>query len=177
MSAEDAVNLLSALEAAGVDIWLDGGWAVDAALETKTRPHDDLDVIVELRHVKTVRDVLESRGYTNSRGEPPQSFELVDRDRRQVDVHPVVFSESGDGLYRMDDGEDWQYPAAGFEGTGRIRGREVRCLTPEIQILYHTGYEPRRKSYDDVTALGKRFGLPVPAEYRGSRDSYHIREQ
>src|SRR4051794_9903129 len=30
MSAEDAVAILDRLEAAGLDVWLDGGWGVDA---------------------------------------------------------------------------------------------------------------------------------------------------
>ena len=177
MSAEDALAVLACLESAGVDVWLDGGWAVDAALEAQARPHDDLDVVVDLRKVDTVREVLEQRGYVAGRGEPPMSFELVDREGRQGDVHPVVFTESGDGLYRMDDGEDWAYPASGFEGTGSVLGCQVRCLTPEIQILCHSGYEPHRKAFDDVTALSRRFGLPLPQEYRRGRETYRVREE
>ena len=36
MPAEAAVDLLRLFEGAGIDVWLDGGWAVDAALGEQT---------------------------------------------------------------------------------------------------------------------------------------------
>ena len=102
---------------------------------------------------------------------------MTDDDGRQVDVHPVVYSDSGDGIYRMDTGRDWIYPAAGFEGAGDVLGRRVRCLTPGVQMLCHADYEPHRTSFDDVWALSQRFGIPVPEEYRGSPDSYAPRAE
>jgi lincosamide nucleotidyltransferase A/C/D/E len=172
MSAGEAVELLTHLGANGVDVWLDGGWAVDAALGMQTREHDDLDLIVELQHVERLETALRDRGYAVVRGAPPTSFELTDCRGRQVDVHPVVFVESGDGVYRLENGENWIYPASGFAGVGCVLGRRVRCLTPEVQMLCHTGYEPHRTSFDDATALGRRFGIPVPEAYRLSAECY-----
>jgi hypothetical protein len=43
MPAEAAVYLLRLFEGAGIDVWLDGGWAVDAALGEQTRSHKDLE--------------------------------------------------------------------------------------------------------------------------------------
>lgn len=177
MSAEDVVDLVGCLEERGIDVWLDGGWAVDAALETQTRPHDDLDLIVELRAVEKLREVLVQRGYVLVHGGAPMSFEMTDDEGRQVDVHPTAFSESGDGIYRMENGEDWIYPAAGFAGEGRVLGRRVRCLTPEVQMLCHAGYEPHQTSYHDVWALSRRFGIPGAEEYRGSPESYPPRSE
>ena len=116
MTAADVVDLISRLEDAGIDVWLDGGWAVDAALETQTRAHDDLDLVVELRNVTWLRHLLREVGYTDAGGGAPKSFELTDGEGRQVDVHPIVFSESGDGIYLMENGEEWRYPATGFAG-------------------------------------------------------------
>lgn len=42
VSAEAAVDLLRLFEGAGIDVWLDGGWAVDAALGEQTRSYDVL---------------------------------------------------------------------------------------------------------------------------------------
>lgn len=177
MSAKDVVDLLGRLKEAGIDAWLDGGWAVDAALETQTRPHDDLDLVVELRHVEELQELLGKMGYVLAGGGAPKSFELTDDEGRQVDVHPVVLSQSGDGIYLMDNGEACVYPAAGFAGTGRVLGRRVRCLTPEVQMLCHTGYEPHLTSFDDVWALSRRFNIPVPEEYRGPPESYAPRDE
>ena len=43
MHAADVVEVIDALELAGVDVWVSGGWGFDALLEKQTRPHDDLD--------------------------------------------------------------------------------------------------------------------------------------
>ena len=43
----DAVEIISYADNNGIDIWLDGGWGVDALLETETRAHNDIDLFVE----------------------------------------------------------------------------------------------------------------------------------
>ena len=175
MTAKDVVILVDALEHGGITVWLDGGWAVDAALGEQTRPHDDLDLVVDLSDVERVQSTLAAQGFALASGGSPKSFELVDSEWRQVDVHPVAWSDSGDGFYLMENDKHWVYPAAGFSGSGIVDGRRLRCLTPEVQVMCHTGYEPHRSSYDDVWALSRRFGIRVPLEYARPRESYPIR--
>jgi lincosamide nucleotidyltransferase A/C/D/E len=167
MSAEAAIAVVDALETRGVDVWLDGGWGVDALLGTQTRPHDDLDVIVAMHRVAALQKTLRQLGYSLVRGGPPMSFEMTDADGRQVDVHPVVFDEKGDGIYQMVD-RQWLYPAAGFAGVGWILGRRVRCLTPEVQMLCHGGYELDEDDVRDLRALHDRFGVELPATAQAS---------
>ena len=128
MAPEDVVRLLDRLERQGFSIWLDGGWGSDALLQEQTRAHDDLDVIVPLDEVARLQQELEQHGYRLTGGEAPLSFEMVDSDGRQIDIHPVVFDGDGDGIYRMNDGKNRRYLAAEFAGTGAIAGRAVRCL-------------------------------------------------
>jgi lincosamide nucleotidyltransferase A/C/D/E len=159
MSADEVVAIVHGLESAGIDVWLDGGWGVDALLEEQTRPHDDLDLVCSLEDVPRLREILAGRGYELLGGAPPMSFELVDRDGRQVDVHPVTWQPNGDGLYLMRDGNTWPYPAGGFQGRGKVAGREVRCLTPEVQAITHAGYELDESDRHDLAALRERFGV------------------
>jgi hypothetical protein len=56
MDAATVVALVDLLERRGVDVWLDGGWGVDALLGYQDREHDDLDVVAELRHSQTIID-------------------------------------------------------------------------------------------------------------------------
>jgi lincosamide nucleotidyltransferase A/C/D/E len=162
MAAADVVELVGLLEHAGVRVWLDGGWGVDALLGGQTRPHDDLDLVAALEDVDALQELLGRRGYVVAGGGAPMSFELVDPEGRQVDVHPVAFTDSGDGVYRMRNDEDWIYPAAGFEGVGSVVGRRVRCLTLEVQALCHEGYDLPPKHLADLAALSRRFGLSRP---------------
>lgn len=166
MEAAEVGRLLSLLEADGVTVWLDGGWGVDALLEQQTRMHDDLDLVVELAGVARLGDVLEGAGYEVVAGAAPKSFVAVDVNGRQVDVHPVVFDESrGGGLYQMDDDREWVYPSGGFAGRGRVGVRPVRCLSAEVQVLVHDGYELADKDYRELYLLHDRFGVELLPEY------------
>ena len=48
MDAEAVVGVLRALDEASIQVWLDGGWGVDALLGEQTREHGDLDVILNV---------------------------------------------------------------------------------------------------------------------------------
>src|SRR5262245_31478642 len=162
MTAEDVVFILDRLDAAGVAAWLDGGWAVDAALGEVTRPHEDLDLIIELGDVARMRSALARHGFDLVRGEAGSNFVLRDPRTREVDVHPVRFDPAGDGIYRMENGEDWTYPGEGVTGMGRVAGRDVRCLTPDVQMLGHsTGYEPDVIDVQDMRLLHERLGAAL----------------
>jgi lincosamide nucleotidyltransferase A/C/D/E len=165
MVSAEVVRLLDAFEAAKVKAWLDGGWGVDALLGEQQRPHDDLDLVVELKDVATVEDVLRRAGYTDKDREAPLSFMVVDSEGRQVDIHPVVFDDDGNGLYQMDNRKTWTYPADGFCGVGRVGGKDVRCLSPRVQMLVHSGYELSKKDHDEIRALHDRFGVDPPRGY------------
>jgi lincosamide nucleotidyltransferase A/C/D/E len=162
MDAQSLVRVLDRLEQDGIDVWLDGGWGVDALLERETREHDDLDLVAELRHSDRIIELLGNLGYGLVDGAPPVSFVLVDRRGRQVDVHPVTFDAEGGGVYLMRDGGHWIYPAEDFTGTGSVAARTVRCLTPEVQVLVHVGYELAEKDFRELYLLRKRFGVELP---------------
>ncbi len=146
-----------------MSVWLDGGWAIDALIGEQRRPHDDADLVCTLSDVAALTDTLARQGYVLAGGAAPESFELVDADGRQVDVHPVTLTAAGDGRYRMRDEEEWVYPAAGFTGTGLVAGRSVPCLTAEVMMLGHTtGYALDRTHRDDVIALSRICGVALP---------------
>ena len=164
MSAARAVAVLEHLRRRGIPAWLEGGWGIDALLRRQTREHDDLDVILDLEQADEAESALLELGYATKRGAAPLSFELVDDEGHQVDVHPVSFLPNGDALYRMDDGRDWTYPAGSFVEAGRIAGRCVGCLTPELALVCHSqGYALDDEHQRDVHAVCDQFGLAFPA--------------
>ena len=168
MEPSDLIGLLRLLDSASIDTWLDGGWGVDALLHEQTRPHKDMDVVVRVSDVSELRKLLRSRGFELKEGSPPNSFVLADGQGLEVDVHAVVFDDMGNGIYRMENGQDWIYPAEGFHGRGYVDGIEVRCLTPEAQVLCHAhGYEPVAKDFQDMKLLRERFGIKLPSHLVG----------
>ena len=59
----DVVEILGWLRAATVDVWLDGGWGVDALVGEETREHKDLDLIVRDTREARMREVLADHGF------------------------------------------------------------------------------------------------------------------
>jgi hypothetical protein len=163
MTAQDLVSLIDTLEQRGIDIWLDGGWGVDALLAEQTREHDDADLVANIDDAPRLIEALTRAGYRAVEGDPSAHFVMLDDAGRQVDLHMVRFTPDGDGLYRMETGQIWPYPAQGFTGRGEIVGRPVRCLTPEVQILCHAGYAWDDVDHQDMKALKERFHLQEPA--------------
>jgi lincosamide nucleotidyltransferase A/C/D/E len=160
MTATDVLEVLAALEGRGIATWLDGGWGIDALLREQTRQHDDLDLVVSLDDVPGLQSELETLGFRLSEGRLHSNFVLTDDIGRKVDVHPVAFDDEGNGHYTMENDEIWVYPADGLAGFGEIEGRRVRCLTPELQLLTHGGYQLDEDDLHDLDALRHRFGLP-----------------
>jgi lincosamide nucleotidyltransferase A/C/D/E len=170
MDAALLVDLLDDLARRGVRVWLDGGWAIDALLGHQRRPHDDLDVVAGLDDVPRIKSALGERGYVFADDGDPRIAVMVDAAGHQIDVHPVVFTEAGDGVYKMTTGGDWVYPSHGFAGTGDVLGRSVPCLTPEVMMVCHaTGYILDDVHRADVVALSERFGIAIPESGVGGR--------
>jgi lincosamide nucleotidyltransferase A/C/D/E len=162
MDASSLIRVLDRFREEGIDVWIDGGWGVDALLGEETRAHDDLDIVTKLRHSDRIIELLGDLGYQLVAGAPPKSFVLVDQVGRQVDVHPVTFDSNGGGVYQMEGGDEWVYPAEGFTGEGTVDGRVVRCLSPGVQMLVHAGYELAEKDYRELYLLDEHFGVELP---------------
>ncbi|HEY5639131.1 MAG TPA: hypothetical protein VIW01_03705 [Dehalococcoidia bacterium] len=45
-------------------------------------------------------------------------------------------------------------------------GRSLPCLSAEVQLACHVGYEPGEKDRHDVALLAERFGVTLPPAYR-----------
>jgi len=167
MTADAAVSLLRLLESVGIEVWIDGGWAVDAALGEQTRPYKDLDLILRTADLPRLRRLLGSHGFGEQAGGSGTNFVLADGSGLEVDVHAIVFDAAGNGVYRMANGSDWVFPAAGFSGQGKILGVHVRYLTPAVQVLCHAqGYVPTEKDFRDMEFLQARFGVELPVQLR-----------
>ena len=166
MSAEDLLELLDVLHAVGVDVWIDGGWAVDAALGRQTRPHADLDIVIEQRRLEAAVRALTDQGYAPVERDDTRAWNFVlgDGDGHEVDFHVIQLAPDGSGIYGPPENGD-RWPASALDATGTICGRRVRSTSAEWLVASHIGYPLKAKDVADVTALCERFGIELPPEY------------
>jgi lincosamide nucleotidyltransferase A/C/D/E len=83
-----------------------------------------------------------------------------------MDFHTVTFDGEGGGLQPQPSGGVFRYPPEGFV-RGQVGGCQVPCISAEVQVLCHVGYEPSSKDARDVIALCQTFGLSIPKVYLG----------
>lgn len=101
MNSADVVNIYDELKRLGIGTWIDGGWAADALLGEETRPHEDVDIVIEQKDILKLRELLEVRGYHDVPRDDTSAWNFVlgDAEDHLVDVHAVVLDEKGNGLY------------------------------------------------------------------------------
>jgi len=165
MEAGDVLAVLDGLEAGAIPVWLDGGWGIDALIGEQTRPHADLDIVVPQVDCDRARQALAALGYEHDASiEPGLPARLVLRDEsgREVDVHPIVRDDRGNGWQPLGPGAWGAYPADGLTGEGEVEGRRVRCLTPGLQLRHHLGYRLEDTDRHDLRLLAGHFGLALP---------------
>jgi len=150
MSAGEVLRVLDALRSAPV--WIGGGWGVDALVGHVTRPHRDLDLAIDASYEAPALAALATVGYRIETDWRPSRVEVAAPDERWVDLHPVVFDETGAGQQAGPDGTSFDYPAECFTW-GLIGGRRVPCLSARQQLIFHSGYVPRACDLADVELL------------------------
>jgi lincosamide nucleotidyltransferase A/C/D/E len=180
VKAEDVRELYTLLLDHGVQIWIDGGWGIDALLEHQTRPHKDLDAFVAFDDLPTLTALLSQRGFVLKEiwgesqwhqhggdvrligagkpgGEVATAFVLKDTLGREIDIHVMYIDEHGRGTPAWNCGVSFLPDA--LHGQGVIAGVPVRCLSAAMHIRTHAGYELQEKDIQDLRRLHERFGI------------------
>ena len=176
MNAYHVVDLYTSLGDAGITIWIDGGWAVDALLGKETRVHGDLDIAIEQRHVAQLRQLLTERGYKDIKPEISRAhnFVLANNEGHEIDVHVIVIDKHGNGIYGpAENGE--MYPAASLTGTGAINNRAVKCISAEYMVKFLAPWIQKHanKYVPAVSALCEKFAIELPEEYLAYQQTKH----
>lgn len=165
MTADDVIEVLGRFRSAGIDVWVEGGWGVDALLREQTRRHDDLDLGVRFEDVNRICAVFSE--FERSDDEWPTSFVLRDRAGRKIDCHPLRFDERGDGWQaNASGGAPYRWPREGLQARGRIGEFDAPCISAELQVRWHAYSDFDDVDWRDVHRLSERLGLELPPECR-----------
>lgn len=162
-SAEHVFQFLELADAANIRIVIDGGWGVDALLQEQTRPHSDLDVILDVNDSLELKRLCLRNGYSELPDGTSSNYLLKDASGGRIDVHAITFDDRGFGVFQFPDGRRWPFPRSAFQGEGSIADRTVICLSPDAQVQCHgQGYTPTPKDIEDMRKIQEKFGVVLP---------------
>ncbi|WP_204058928.1 nucleotidyltransferase domain-containing protein [Microbispora corallina] len=158
----EVLRVMALLRGAGCEVWIGGGWGVDALLGRVTREHHDLDLAHRADQEAVVVATLERAGYAET-GDAlpgrPVRFVMRDSYGREIDLHPITFGPDGSGVQPADEsGGVFAYPADCFV-VGAVGGARVPCLSADQQARFHQGYEPRERDLHDMARLSEAYGV------------------
>lgn len=164
MRASDVVQVLDALDRAGVPAWLAGGWGVDALLGGQTRRHHDLDIVVNGNDgsERGAVTVLDGLGFVTVEARAPAGMwmplkaVLRDGGGRTIELLSVPLHSDGTTMVLSLPAGLSVVPAA--FAVGQIAGRPAPCLAPAVQIMFHGGFRPTAAQRRDEELLRARFG-------------------
>jgi lincosamide nucleotidyltransferase A/C/D/E len=175
MSLDEVLEIVAMLADAGVESWLMGGWGIDALMGEQTRDHADVDLVVRRSQHRQAVEAFERAGFAVREqwgdGLLDLTLHLVNRRRKLsvelslVDLDAAPWAER---VRELADGEGFEVEA--LVTWGKIGGRAVNCVSPELQLALHLGYVIHDEDRADVKILCRRFSLPVPACYRHTGD-------
>ncbi len=157
----DAVEIILLFRSKGIQIYLDGGWGVDALVGFESRCHNDIDIFIEKQDKECSIKLLKDTGYSETVMEytTPEHTVWRDENARIIDLH--IFSRNSEGDFVF---ESETFPKEVFTGKGRIGHLEVNCITPEWQVRFHSGYKLDDNDIKDVLLLCDKFNLALPDE-------------
>ena len=74
-------------------------------------------------------------------------------------MHAMRLDDQGNGIPAWEEAGGFIFKRQDLAGEGMIAGFAVKCLTPESQMLCHTGYELPDKQLRDLELLREKFGV------------------
>lgn len=186
VSPEDVVNVYKRLTSQGIQVWLTGGWGIDALLGEQTRPHKDLDVLMLVDNVKCMRELLDQEGYklkelwgenrwtSDSEGvKTATAFVLRDLEGRELDVHAMRLDGQGNAIPAWNVRAGFIFKPPDLAGMGIVAGYPVMCQSAENQMACHTGYQLPDYQWNDLDQLAEKYGLEIPIVITRQRSGYN----
>lgn len=162
-------KLLIFLKTNGIHIWLTGGWGIDTLLGQQTRDHKDLDILVQREDLQKTTHLFTTNGYSIKEiwlenrpiidlhgNQMDTAFVLHDASGQEVVLHAFHF-EGDQIIPDWEDSEGFHITRAGFDHTGSIADVQVRCISAQLQFLFHCGYSLPDYQVQDLRLLKEKY--------------------
>lgn len=166
LTPKSILYLYNLLKNYNIEIWIDGGWGIDALLGKQTRVHSDLDIVIEEKNLDKSLKILSELNFNLSDNDEYKkwNFVLINQEFK-LDFHVITFDDKGNGIYGPV-ANNVSYPNYAFGETGVIGGQTINCISPKYQLESHSGYKLREKDIFDIRNLCNKFNLVLPEEFK-----------
>jgi hypothetical protein len=143
-------DVVAALDAAGIEHWLFGGWAVDFHAGRMTREHGDLDLGIWLADMPRIEEVLAAEGWFDLRDPDVDGGKAFGRNGVRLELTYLCREVDGEVYTPLLDGTRgrWTDQSLGDE-IGELDG--VRCRVVSLASMIWMK-EPGRRSESEEAA-------------------------
>jgi hypothetical protein len=163
MNNEKQIDIISEIQKKcdlrKVKFWLFGGWGIDALLNTITRQHDDIDLILNLHNRNNIIEIfseLNFQVYTSSENKLFCSFNNL-----SVDIMFFQILKDGTQVFDFDKSLDVVFPSPPItdDFNGKLNNCLYRAVSWEIQYAARyrfkdfTGQMPREKDMKELEII------------------------
>jgi len=159
-------QLISVCDAAGIEYWLRGGWAVDFFLGRITRDHEDIDLLAWAGDAERLIRALERAGFVEVGGAPPEAQRNLMKDGEEVQIALLVKGDDGSIVVAGGPSAGAPWPEGMLDGQlGQIEGLVCPIVNPRVQIeikemfpQWRPDLPVREKHREDVSLLREALG-------------------
>jgi hypothetical protein len=153
-------EVVALARAAGIALWLFGGWGLDARLGRITRQHGDVEFWVERVHAERSKALLVAAGATALTTQPPE--ESCEFTWDGVPFSTAYFDRQPDGFCQLlGRWSDWRFPPGSFgDEPGMLEGTPVPAMSVSGMLAMkeqfphlRNGRPWRQKDIDDIEVL------------------------
>lgn len=156
-------RVVAVTRAAGVPVWLFGGWGLDARIGRITREHGDVEFWVERIHAGLSKAALVEAGAVALATQPPE--EACEFTWDGVPFSTAYFDRRPDGSFSQPEGRwsDWLFPPGSFgDAPGMLDGMPVPAMSASGMLAMKEQYPNlrnggpwRQKDIRDIAILRK----------------------
>lgn len=149
-----------ALDAAGIEWWLFGGWAMDFSIGEVTREHSDVEIFVWQKDALRAKEALLRAGFAAPAALHPDEGQPFLKNGQEIGVWYLVSGEDG-FVHTPGRWQDWPWPHGSFdEPRMKIGDVEAPAMSAEGLLDMKLGFARhphgaplREKDRGDISRL------------------------